>query len=236
MVGKRGGRAQARQVTLVTQPAAFLSCDRPGSLRQCLAVMLADAGADFGPLWLRIVVAAIPSLVGLIGALFALTNTANRRIERLKLLTEIGLEFPRWLDPDYALERIKLRELQAIDQATTPALMWRRRFQAMLGLVFVIVITISALQFVHLVPQWHLSGRYVYLSLVGFVLVVWAAFGGERVHQQFQKRYQRGYDAIDERAEPQGEPSDDGGDENAADAPQVADSHDSKVPPDAGTT
>lgn len=155
-------------------------------LRQCLAMTLADAGADFGPLWLRIVIASLPSVVGLIAALFALTNTVDRRVERLRNLTEIGREFPRWLDPDYALERVKLRELQAIDQATTPVLVWRRRFQAMIVFVVIAIVTIRALRWVHLVPQWwHLSGRYLYLLVVVLVLVLWATASWERTHEQF---------------------------------------------------
>jgi hypothetical protein len=186
-------------------------------------VTLADAGADVGPLWLRIVIASIPALVGLIGALFALTNTVDRRVERLINLTEVGKEFPRWLDPDYALERVKLRELRAIDQATTPVLMWRRRFEALLVLVLLVYATVKALRWVHLVPEWHLSSRYLYLAVVALVALVWAATVGERANQQFQKRYQRAYDAIYERAQPPGEPFGEGGDDNAADGPHDPD-------------
>jgi hypothetical protein len=39
---------------------------------------------DGGPLWLKIVVASVPLIAALIAGVFALTNTVNRRVERLK--------------------------------------------------------------------------------------------------------------------------------------------------------
>jgi hypothetical protein len=92
---------------------------------------------DSGPLWLKVVLAAIPVLVAVIGGAFALINTVNRRIERLKNLVEIRKGFPDVLNKDFAVERLMLRELNTIERSTTPwAIYWRRRAYFAFALVY----------------------------------------------------------------------------------------------------
>jgi hypothetical protein len=72
------------------------------------------------PLWLQIVLAAIPLLAAGVGGLFALTNTVNQRIERLKNLNDVRKDVPESVNIDRVIEHLMLRELESIDQATTP--------------------------------------------------------------------------------------------------------------------
>jgi hypothetical protein len=181
---------------------------------------------DSGPLWLRIVIASIPLLAALIAGIFALTNTVNRRIERLKNLVEIRKEFPDWLDPDYALERVMLRQLQAIDQATTPILKWGRRILAVMWFCGILAYTTVALQWIHLVPQWH-EPRPVRYAVYLAVAILFGVGGYVQFdRQQFRKRYQLVYNAIDERAQRPEEPSSDSEPQGEAESPQPTDSHD----------
>lgn len=82
------------------------------------------------PIWLRISLAVIPLLAAIIAGVFALLNTVNRRVERLKNLAEIHSKFPDDIAPPHALELIMLRELRAIDQKTSPKFKWDRRIHA----------------------------------------------------------------------------------------------------------
>lgn len=79
------------------------------------------------PVWLRVMIASIPILGALIAGVFALTNTINRRVERLKNLLSIRDSLPDSLNPGGAVDQIILRELAAIDFGTTPAIVWLKR-------------------------------------------------------------------------------------------------------------
>jgi hypothetical protein len=122
---------------------------------------LADAGADAGPLWLRITIAlGPPALAALIAGYFALSNTVSRRIERLKDLNDIRVSSNTdFINPDYALERIMLRELRDLDRATTPILKWRRRFSIGMVTIIWIIYQYAILVYLHAVteprPQLH---------------------------------------------------------------------------------
>lgn len=91
--------------------------------------MLADATADAGPLWLKICIALVPpALAAIITGYFALSNTVNRRAERIKNLNDIRVSSsPELINPDYALERIILRELEALDRVTWQVLKGGKR-------------------------------------------------------------------------------------------------------------
>lgn len=85
------------------------------------------SAVDGIPLWLRIALGVVPLLAALIGGAFALANTLNRRIERLKNLTDTLDKFPSWLNYDNGIERLMLDELHGIERATTPWYRWYRR-------------------------------------------------------------------------------------------------------------
>jgi hypothetical protein len=79
------------------------------------------------PLWLRIALGVVPLLAALIAGAFALANTLNRRIERLKNLTDTYDKFPSWLNHGNGIEKLMLAELHGIERATTPWYRWYRR-------------------------------------------------------------------------------------------------------------
>jgi hypothetical protein len=153
---------------------------------------------DGGPLWLKIVVASVPLIAALIAGVFALTNTVNRRVERLKNLNEVRKEFPDWLDPDYELERVILRELQAIDHASTPILRWRRRLQVYFWAFWIVVYTFVGLEWLHFVPRAPTApahaGTVIGLAITIPALLVWV---GELAIKKFAKAIRARFDAID---------------------------------------
>ena len=191
--------------------------------------------ADTGPLWVRLVVATIPLLAALIAGLFALTNTVNRRVERLKNLHEVRKEFPDWLDPDLALERVILRELRAIDYATTPILKWVKRIRATFwvsfGFLYVSVVLdwlkIAPQRWAELVAQWNPGFPRNLVGLVPFLILYYLDTLARKHHEkQFEERYARGNDAIDERAQRSKEPFGDSEPQDTAEPPEPTDSHD----------
>ena len=94
-----------------------------------VAAVLADGGAEAGPLWLKIVIAlAPPVLAAVIAGYFALSNTVDRRAERLKNLNDLRLSVDATrINPYFTLERIMLRELRALNRATLPMYkIWKR--------------------------------------------------------------------------------------------------------------
>lgn len=66
-------------------------------------------------------------MAAIIAGIFALTNTVGRRIERLKNLAELYNTYPRALNLNNALEVIMLREMRALESATTPTHKWDKR-------------------------------------------------------------------------------------------------------------
>lgn len=119
---------------------------------------------DSGPLWLRILIASIPVLVALIGGAFLLANTVNRRTERLKNLVEIRKGFADGFNYDYTLERLMFRELQAIDQATTPWYRWYRRSLIVVVAAYLVISLLVSL------PGIYGTGWSSLLALVGLTL------------------------------------------------------------------
>ncbi len=90
-------------------------------------------------------------LAALIGGFFVLANTINRRVERLKNLAEVQVKGQKWLQSNYTLFLIIVRELYAIAYATTPELKWSRRFRyasyTCIGVFYVVFVLFS----VHLI-------------------------------------------------------------------------------------
>jgi hypothetical protein len=156
---------------------------------------------DSGSLWLRIVTASIPLIAALMAGGFALTNTVSRRIERLKNVVAIREDFPDWLGPDYTLERIMLRELQAIDQATTPVLRWARRIRNLWAVVSICGYVIWVPHLLGFIPRslWHSPENYALSAIFLILTVANTWFGAHR--QRFRERYEREYNAIDQRAQ-----------------------------------
>lgn len=97
------------------------------------------------PLWLRVAIASIPILGALIAGVFALTNTINRRVERLKNLLAVRDSLPGSLNPGNAVEQIILLELAAIDFGTTPAIVWLKRASYVSGVLVCISLVLTNL-------------------------------------------------------------------------------------------
>jgi hypothetical protein len=89
---------------------------------------------DNSPLWLKLVVASVPLIAALLAGGFALTNTINRRVERLRSLIEIRKDYPGWPG---ILDLLIEEELRAVHRATTRIFRWYGRFR---GAVNIIVI------------------------------------------------------------------------------------------------
>jgi hypothetical protein len=169
---------------------------------------VADAGAaaDGGPLWLRIVIALVPPvLAAILAGYFALSNTVNRRAERLKNLNDIRVSSnSEWINPDYALERIILRELKELDRATTPIIKWQRRFYYLAGLVGFANYGILAVIFLRGTwPKSHIVGKgMVIFGGISLVIIAIAFINGFRYKagEIINERYSRGVATLDERA------------------------------------
>jgi hypothetical protein len=143
------------------------------------------------PLWLRVVIASIPVLVALIGGAFTLINTVNRRIERLKNLVEIRKEFPDTLNQDYAIERVMVRELNAIEKSTTPWYVWYRRS---LILVLVTAYSLGVIQlFVpkNYLPMKNLLIWPLIISIICILTVSWYYIYVRRLRLQERTREMR---------------------------------------------
>lgn len=86
---------------------------------------------DQGPLWLRICIAVVPPLLAaMIAGYFALSNTVNRRTERLRNLNDIrSSSNSDAINPRNILSRMMLRELEDLELATTPVLRWEPRIK-----------------------------------------------------------------------------------------------------------
>jgi len=78
------------------------------------------------PLWLNIVLGAVPLVAALIAGAFALANTVDRRINRLKTLVDIYKDFPQHYNQDFVLQHLMFQELRAIDRASTPVYRWQK--------------------------------------------------------------------------------------------------------------
>jgi hypothetical protein len=163
---------------------------------------------DSAPLWLQITVACIPLLAAMVAGVFALTNTVSRRAERLKNLVEIWKDYPEPLNPDYALERVMLRELQAIDRATTPILRWYRRFRVVLVGLFVGFYVTVALHLLHIGKISLVNQVAVYLSIVVCAAALFVNNFRSKRQTKFRESYDQVFWSLDEPASQIGQPSD----------------------------
>src|SRR5262245_1129421 len=159
---------------------------------------------DGEPLWLRIAIALIPLAGTLIAAYFAQVNTVNRRIERLRNLSEIRKDFPDWLNPDYALEQVILRELRAIDFATTPIYIWYKRFAYIVGLIGSLTWALIVLEHFGRMSAAQGSVLQALISVVSIFFTVPIFFLQKRVNEKL-KRYKRQFETITNRAQQDGE-------------------------------
>jgi|SRR6478752_3006342 len=150
------------------------------------------------PPWLQIVIAAIPLVAAVIAGIFALTNTVNRRVERLKNLLQIRKEYPVWLNPESTIELITLRELQAIDRATTPVLKWDRRFRMAVTIVGICTYIVIALHFLHIGKNIVLNPAIAVLGiLIGAALLLDTNVLSKR-REPFQEKYFQAELAVSE--------------------------------------
>ena len=180
-------------------------------LPQCPTVTLAEAGTDAGPLWLRMSIAVVPPVLAAITAgYFALSNTFNRRAERLKNLNDIRVSNkPEWINPNYTIERIMLYELKGLYHATSPMFKWLNRFANLLLLIASLIYAGYAFIFLHIVHISHentatlnvalivIAGVVAVAGLVGFTLS-----GHKSVKQieGFDELYDQRLAALDQRA------------------------------------
>jgi hypothetical protein len=176
-----------------------------------VAVILADGGADAGPLWLRISIAlGPPTFAAIVAGYFGLRNTVSRRIDRLKNLNDIRVSSDvNWVNPGYALERIMLQELKSLDRATSASIKWLRRF---LILVFVcscgIYVYIGGLKlgFIHKTPTELLFIEAATITTgVGAIIMAAITVLPDKINFFFKpreiinERYGQGIAALDER-------------------------------------
>ena len=169
----------------------------------------ADAGADAGPLWLRLAIALIPPvLAAIIAGYFALSNTVNRRAERLKNLNDIRVSTSsECINQDFALERIILRELKALDRATTPILKWETRFYVLAGSLTALAYTIHVLEHqdvINLPPSESHALNIIAGSIVlAFGLLIFIDIFVLKTTESgdsLKERYSRRFAALDNRA------------------------------------
>jgi hypothetical protein len=183
-----------REITVLARNSA-LACDN--------AAVTGNSPAS-DPLWLQTCVAAIPLLAAMIAGFFALTNTVNRRIERLKNLNEIRKDVPESVNIDQIIEHLMLRELESIDQATTPKMKWLRRFQIIIYAFLIAAYMWTAYRFltVHHIERFFASMNGTAYTIIG-VLTGWASwdlfFRLREIRKEFKKRYSRAHSAIEER-------------------------------------
>jgi hypothetical protein len=179
-------------------------------------VIVADAGADAGSLWLRISIAVVPPvLAAIIAGFFALSNTVNRRIERLKNLNDIRVsEEPEWINPGCTLERIMLRELEALDRATTPIVKWNRRVRLLVIMLISLAYIYFALGLLQVINLMSRRGEIVsiFISLGFFLGLLLSTFMNRWMSKSsasrtlMNKRFSRRLTALDERAAQADEP------------------------------
>jgi hypothetical protein len=143
-------------------------------LRQCPAMTLADAAADAGPVWLRIIIAFVPPvLAAIIAGYVALSHTVNRRAERLKNLNDmrVSADINR-INPDHSLEKIILRELKELDRATSPLKGWATYFRVLVLIIAPPVYIVPVLYSLDLIPASVFSGTLIsaILSALGSII------------------------------------------------------------------
>ena len=145
------------------------------------------------PLWLQVCLAIVPILAAVVAGIFAVTNTVNSRVERLKCLTEIYAKYPKELNLDNALEIVMLRELKAIEFAVTPTHKWDKRVHWIwaLGTGFGYAVVFSSL-FVDLPPVLTVVGTALF-GIGGVTLligVVWLNVHVEplRAHNRYDRK------------------------------------------------
>jgi hypothetical protein len=198
----------------------FLRCVQQWCLRQCRAMTLADAGTDAGPLWLRISIAFVPpALAAIIAGYVALSNTVNRRAERLKNLNDIRVNSDtESINPEYAVERIMLRELKELDRATTPKLKWEKRFRLGVFPAVALVYSPVALWLLNVIHLSKSEAKIMYYVIlpVPIILIILAilfiiyVFNIGVLKYKLDRRYSGQFAALDERTAEAQESSDKG--------------------------
>ncbi|VEG57093.1 Uncharacterised protein [Mycolicibacterium aurum] len=71
------------------------------------------------PIWLKIALGMVPVLAAIVAGFFALSNTLNKRIERLKNLVEIQ-KAPDLIDPLNTVANLIYAELGRLERLTSP--------------------------------------------------------------------------------------------------------------------
>lgn len=100
------------------------------------ARMTATPPPDGVPLWLKVVLGAVPLVAALIAGAVALANTASRRIERLKNLADAREKLPNWMNVRNSIDRLIVDELAGIERTLSPVHRWHRRARWVLNTAF----------------------------------------------------------------------------------------------------
>ncbi|WP_076203899.1 hypothetical protein [Mycolicibacterium fortuitum] len=87
--------------------------------------------ADLAPLWLRLLIALLPPiLAAVLAGFFAVTNTVNRRIERIKNLADAQANMPESIKESRIVDTLILQELRRIDMNGHLVIKWHRVIRA----------------------------------------------------------------------------------------------------------
>ena len=164
-----------------------------------------DPPADAGPLWLKIVIAFVPPvLAAVIAGYFALSNTVNRRAERLKNLNDVRISTDTSrIDPGHALEKVILRELKELER-TTSFLKYEKYVKTLWWTSIPIVYTISVLYSLEILHQTVFSGQILSYALGGVWSLVMGSwlffyywFGGKSAKLELDQRYDAHLSTLD---------------------------------------
>ncbi|MCV7362732.1 hypothetical protein [Mycolicibacterium neworleansense] len=79
------------------------------------------------PIWLKIALGTVPVLAAVIAGYFAVSNTLNKRVERLKNLVEIQ-NSQTIDDPLHTVQRLIFRELSDLELELSPSSKSARRY------------------------------------------------------------------------------------------------------------
>ena len=150
--------------------------------------------AQSSPLWIQLLVASVPILGAVVTGIFLLSTTLTRKVERLKNLVEIHKDYPSNINPEATLERVMLRQLQAIEFATTP---FSRLERKLFALMAVALLTSSVLLLIgFLFPNLLSELRMLILALIFAIIGAAAAIATLVMLIRKEKSARRKYETV----------------------------------------
>jgi hypothetical protein len=163
------------------------------------------SAVDSLPSWLRIAIAVAPPLAAaLIAAFVALTNTINRRIERFKNLTDVYSKLPEKLNPGQTLEKLMLKELNAIEWRSTTINKWYRRVYFSNVVLMAAVYVPFMLQQTHIIdlkplrsPSAPMYGLMIITVLYMIQTSIYRTFGARKARFEMIWKYQDAMEQLE---------------------------------------